>query len=442
MPTIDWTEKLDSSALLLIGIVAVTVIGLIALLVIIRKKRRKVAPVSSENQAVSVSETAASLSSPTPSPALKIDFGEVESISLHDQSRLVEIKDKKLLNRIDSVIPGTAQAVINSAVVQNYSNAVASSGTLYQAIIPQGAKLSRSLNMDGASRGFYRGGNGIKGHANLVAVDNNFGDGLAVANTVNALMGVASMVVGQYYMTQINNRLDVVSKQLDRIKSFQDNEFKAKICALVAAVQKSSIFQYEILQDNDVRNRELMHLKTLEHECAELLGQVNMTIKENSQDNGLKYGDYEACVNDLQSYLEYQEVLLDLMGKIAELTYTLNLGAITRENAFAMCEPYTTQARAALDALYWWHQSRLEQFGIIIHESKRKRKGLGAAMMSIPAMFNEKLRYKGISESTSQMIIHQISAAAETKFFDGPDLYQSNVRLIAKDGKLYYLPAE
>ncbi len=41
--------------------------------------------------------------------------------------------------------------------------------------------------------------------ANLVAVEAQKRTA-AVANTVAAAMGVASMVVGQYYMTQINER--------------------------------------------------------------------------------------------------------------------------------------------------------------------------------------------------------------------------------------------
>lgn len=98
----------------------------------------------------------------------------------------------------------------NAGAVHNYRHAVQSAGQLYQAIIPKGAVLADSRAMEGAKRAIYHGAKGIKGQANLLAVDGNMGGGLAAMSVANAAMGVASMVVGQYYMTQINNRLDSV----------------------------------------------------------------------------------------------------------------------------------------------------------------------------------------------------------------------------------------
>ena len=155
-----------------------------------------------------------------------------------DESSLVEVKDEKVLARIDSLVPGLGQAGVATA------NAVQAAGdTVYRAIIPVGAKLTDSKAMEGAVRGIYHGADGIKGHANLVAVENT---GTVVANTAAAAMGVASMVVGQYYMTQINAELSKISDGLDKISSFQDNEYKSKVFALVAQVKKISAFQSEI----------------------------------------------------------------------------------------------------------------------------------------------------------------------------------------------------
>lgn len=158
-----------------------------------------------------------------------------------DESSLVEVKDEKVLARIDSLVPGLGQAGVATA------NAVQAAGdTVYRAIIPVGAKLTDSKAMEGAVRGIYHGADGIKGHANLVAVENT---GTVVANTAAAAMGVASMVVGQYYMTQINAELSKISDGLDKISSFQDNEYKSKVFALVAQVKKISAFQSEILEN-------------------------------------------------------------------------------------------------------------------------------------------------------------------------------------------------
>lgn len=69
--------------------------------------------------------------------------------------------------------------------------------------------------MEGAVRGFYRGADGIQSHANLVAVQAQKGTAV-VANTAAAAMGVASMVVGQYYMTQINAELGEISDGISK----------------------------------------------------------------------------------------------------------------------------------------------------------------------------------------------------------------------------------
>ena len=45
-----------------------------------------------------------------------------------------------------------------------------------------------------------------------------------------------------------------------------------------------------------------------------------------------------------------------------------------------------------------------------------------------------------MSERTAAMIEHQESAESINKETDSEDLFQKDVRLIAKDGRLYYLP--
>ena len=90
--------------------------------------------------------------------------------------------------------------------------------------------------MEGAVRGFYRGVDGIQGHANLVAVEAQKGTAV-VTNSVAAVMGVASMVVSQYYMTQINAELGVINNQISQILDFQNNEYRSRVFSLVAHVK-------------------------------------------------------------------------------------------------------------------------------------------------------------------------------------------------------------
>lgn len=83
---------------------------------------------------------------------------------INGESGLVEITDSKVLARVNNLIPNLAQA---GNAVNNAVHAVQTQGeVLYWAIIPAGAKLTDSSGTEGAVRGFYRGADGIQGHAN------------------------------------------------------------------------------------------------------------------------------------------------------------------------------------------------------------------------------------------------------------------------------------
>lgn len=369
-----------------------------------------------------------------------IKFDEIAPLSEMEESELVEISDKKLVARIDGVIPGTLQAIANAGAIHNYNEAVQEAGQLYRAIIPKGAVLANSRDMKEAVRGIYHGNNGIKGHANLVEVDGNLGNGLAAVGSVNAVMNVASMVVGQYYMTQINDRLDSITNGVDKISNFQDMEFRSKVYALVAEVHKSATFQVVIMENDELRNRELTHLKSLEHECAQLLGQANLMLEGFTKETNLDYDKYEKQVAEANTWFQYQQALLEIMGKISELTYALNLGAMTKESCYSLYYPYANQAQDALNKLNDWHQGNSSRLEIDVEGSRRKRKGFNGFIMNIPALFVNDLHYKQIPKQTAQMISNQTEGATEVKPDSSSDLFQEDVELIAKDGKLYYLP--
>lgn len=107
--------------------------------------------------------------------------------AIDDDTKLVEITDSKVLAHINNLVPGLAQA---GNAVNNAAQAVqaANGEVLYRAVIPAGAKLTNSKAMEGAVRGIYHGADGIKGHANLVAVEAQKGT-VVVANTAAAAMG-------------------------------------------------------------------------------------------------------------------------------------------------------------------------------------------------------------------------------------------------------------
>lgn len=117
--------------------------------------------------------------------AIKIEM--LPSLLEIEEESLVEVTDSKVLARINQVIPGAAHSAIAA------SNIAHTGEKLYKVTVPPGAKLTKSKDMAGDVRGFYRGAKKIRGQANLVEVSQK---GTVVANTVSAAMNVASMVVG------------------------------------------------------------------------------------------------------------------------------------------------------------------------------------------------------------------------------------------------------
>lgn len=307
----------------IIGIIIVVV--LVTSMVISKKSKKNASDVVNEGVRHIEEKTEVQLvPSENELQELVIQMEILPAATIPDENKLVEISDSRVLTHVNNLIPGLAQVgnVVNNAVQAAQGNGE----VLYRAIIPVGAKLTDSKAMGGAVRGIYHGADGIRGHANLVAVEAQKGTAV-VANTAAAAMGVASMVVGQYYMTQINAELGEISDGISKIADFQDNEYRSRVFSLVAHVKKIADFQIEILENTELRLSKISQLDSLEEECTQLLGQANLALVGYTDKNNLDYDAYEKELTEVQNWYMYQKSLLDMINKISELRYTLHLGA-------------------------------------------------------------------------------------------------------------------
>ena len=359
---------------------------------------------------------------------------------ISDESKLVEITDSKVLAHVNNLVPGLAQASV--AGLNAVQSAKAGNEVLYRAIIPAGAKLTNSRATEGAVRGFYQGAGGIQGHADLVAVQAQKGTAV-VANTAAAAMGVASMVVGQYYMTQINAEIDEISDGISKITDFQDNEFRSRVFSLVAHVKKITDFQVEILDNDELRLSKIAQLDSMEEQCTQLLGQVNLTLADFAKKNNLDYASYEKELKGAQNWYAYQKTLLDVLYKISDLRYTLHMGTVSREQCIALLQTFVKQVEDTQTLLTGWHQTSVERLGIDTQEIRRKRVGIDGVIHFIPGLFNDDLNFRAIDENTVNLIEVQSSVKSTAHLQDTSDLYAEDVQLISKEGKIYYyLPTE
>lgn len=358
-----------------------------------------------------------------------------------DDARLVEIKDKRVINHFTNLVPESVKVLTNASSAKQYKDVVKAGGGLYQAIIPKGAVLDKSHAMVGASRSSFRGTGKIAGNANLMPVNASVSK-MARVNVTNAAMGVGAMIVGQYYMEQINTELKEINESISKITDFQDNEYRSKVFALVAQVQKIADFQVDIIGNEELRIRELSNLDNREQLCIELLGQASLTIDSFSKKQKLNFDQYEKDIIESQKWIVYQNTLLDVLYKIADLNHALNLGSVSREICNALPIKYSKGVKETQRRLKEWHSSQIEEIGIDVEKSRRDRVKLNKVIYKIPGLVNENYNFKPISDETVEIIANQITEGENVYKIERGDLFQNKVKVIAKEGKLYYFPEE
>lgn len=416
---------------IIIPLICLLIIGFVIIFVITRKQKK------SDSNALTVieNETIA-----TDTQDLIVKFEELSLATKIDETQLVEIKDSALVQRFVDLVPNANQVLNNLKTGKRIKETVETGKKLYKAIIPKGAVLDNSKNMKGAVRATFRNADKkIAGNANLVPVDvDKLTNKMAHANMANAGYNLAAAVVGQHYMAEINEKLKVLTDDIAKISSFQENKYKAQVCALVAEIQNLSQFQLNIIENDEERKAKINHLQKLRYDCTVLLGQANSTIQEIVEKPSSEYKDYEKDISNANSWYKYQNILLELLYRISELDHTLHLGTLSKEQCYSICSAYTEQVQNTQSRLQEWHQNHEEKFTIDIANAKRKRLGLEGLVFKLPGLIDDKWNYKGVSESTIEMIENQSSSVSRD--INSTDLFQEDVQVIAKQGKLYYLP--
>ncbi|KST82867.1 hypothetical protein LK337_1921 [Lactococcus lactis subsp. lactis] len=260
--------------------------------------------------------------------------------------------------------------------------------------------------MEGAVRGFYSNGKGIAGQANLVKVDpSQLNKASQVANGVANLMNVASLVVGQYYMSEVNDKLESMNKNISEISDFQQREFKSKIISLIARVGKISKFSSDILENEELRNRKLHSLDNIEGEVTQLLQQVNITIDELSQSNEqIDFKSYSERIDEFNKLLGFQKVLVSLLEEIGKLMYSLNRGAVKAEMCYSMFNGYVNQSNDTLAKLKLWHDNQTKSLGIEIDNHRIKKYGLEGVLGEVQGVFNKDWKYKPLDEKVEKKL--------------------------------------
>lgn len=350
---------------------------------------------------------------------------------------LVEIKDEKVINRIVSAIPGAAQMVGNAAVAAEAAG-VAQAG-VFQAILPCGAHLVNSQATEGAVRGFFQQGGKIAGQAEFMAVDGAM-EKIAAMNIANAAMGAASLVVGQYYMKQINAELGAISEGISKLESFYKNEYKSRVITLVSQVRQTSDFKTEILEDATLRAEAISRLQTLETTCMDLLNQANVEIGQISSGKYDTFEKYSKATSHISEWQTYQTMLVNVLFAIADLNYAFHLGSMSPEYCYRSYDDCFSTTEKTIEKTKQWHLTHEKTLGINVDQAAYERKGLDAIIHKPLALINEDFQYKSMKKKEVEKIRIQKGTEVYNRREENKNLYMEDARIIFKEGKVFYLP--
>lgn len=350
-----------------------------------------------------------------------------------DEARLSEISDSTVIARISQAIPAVAETATRTVANNALKNM-----EVYKAILPAGKTLAKSKTMKDAYRGFSRAANGdFSAQANLVRVD--VSRTTAVASGVANVMNVGSLVVGQYYMSEINGRLETLTDSVGAIGDFQKREFKSRILSLIAHVEEISRFSAEIMGDDTQRNHKLSALEDLKKSATELLGQVNITIVETTQQSGSPDCEaYQSTVNALGLLVGYQTVLIAVLEDISELTYLLGKGDISAERSSFQLKKYLEQSKQTREQLGKWHDKQVKRLRIDLDSGRASKAGFDAVVWALPSLIDGKWKYRELKQGVVHGIRTQARPVVESR---GAlkEVYDEDVEIIIKDGKYFYL---
>jgi len=121
------------------------------------------------------------------------------------------------------------------------------------------------------------------------------------------------------------------------------------------------------------------------------------------------------------------------------LKHALHLGSVSREQCNALLLIYTEQVNAMRIQLTGWHQSQTTRLSINTDANNRKRLGLDWFIHKPLGLIEEDFNLRFISDKTADIISVQSAGDKVNHRIETIDLFQEDVRVIVKEGKLFYL---
>lgn len=359
---------------------------------------------------------------------------ELKFISKTDKDilnkKLYEITDKTVLDQLISLSPKFAELLTKDVTLGNNKQG------LYEVTLQKGESLVKAHGDGDYLRGFVQGENGkIKSQALLKEAKQS--KVLSTANVMNA----ASMVVGQYYMTEISSKMNDLNNSITEIKEFQQREFKSKIRALIMNLKDCARFSVEILNDVETRTIHRNTLMNYRDTATQLMEQINDEINSlviNPDIDGFK--GYLKKVNELKALLFFQQSLLSILKEIGRLSLLFSNNNGIGQGYFNIYNEYLNKANQIFESIKGWHTKEQNEYDVDLEHHRYSKQGIEGMIFGLAAKINEEWRYEKIDLDTEKLIQYQRNLKNIEPEEVTLDLFTQDTKLLLKDNKIYYLP--
>ena len=225
-----------------------------------------------------------------------------------EKNKIVDVDIKKAISMLDNYVPKTA---IMSSNIKNASELLNNSRAFFSSA-KKGTENMLKVKGSNEVYGVQMRGGKFSKQTKFLKEDEmikSYGkDAL-----VNAGFNAASMVVGQYYMNEINNKLDTIQNNIKGVSDFLDSEYQSKLTQIISKMKEIIDNKVEILSNSYSRDKRYDEVLRVESECAKLLGQANEIIKKYIEEEEIDYKKYEKDMKNVNLWFIRQQILQQLL---------------------------------------------------------------------------------------------------------------------------------
>jgi hypothetical protein len=360
----------------------------------------------------------------------EIIFEKLDTAEKLNKNKLYEIQDQEILRQLIELFPDS-QTYIDSTYEKNED--------VFQAIIPLEVNYSVEKEILGLMKSENVSPDTVKKYAVIFNSDfSKITDTAKYFTDVNTYYRLALKLALTFIFDDVNTEIDSMKEDVQSVKEYQEREFKSIMMTSYSRIKEISKFKSEIVDKEEVRSRNLENLEHLKTDVIQQINQVNLAMTDTLGSELSDFKEYIVIIKDETILIEYQSILINMLGEISKLMSVLSKGDLSDELSFSAYNEYIESTNAARAELSRWHDVQFDEFGVDLLNKKVNKEGVSAIVSYIPGVFNRDWRKKQLDDEFIEEIkVQTIETAFVAK--NPRELSGENVKIVIMEGKVYYM---